>query len=151
MSTRASAVSLTIRAPRPFDSTADSWQLTVPAAAIPFGRSCPAPRVELLTRPVQRFLEIQSASGIVLIIFTLAALLLANSRWAEPIAHFWHTPCEIRFGQWMLQKDLLHLINDGLMVVFFFLVGLEIKREIVAGELRDPGRRPCQLWRPSGG
>jgi Na+:H+ antiporter, NhaA family len=98
----------------------------------------PRARVERWTAPVRRFLEIQSASGLVLIGCTAVALFLANSRWAEDFHEFWHTSCSIAIGGWSLKKDLLHVVNDGLMVIFFFLVGLEIKREIVSGELREP-------------
>lgn len=97
----------------------------------------PTARVERWTAPIRLFFEIQSVSGLVLIACTGLALFLANSQWAEPVAAFWRTPCELSFGEWSLKKDLLHVINDGLMVIFFFLVGLEIKREIVAGELRE--------------
>jgi NhaA family Na+:H+ antiporter len=64
-------------------------------------------------------------------------LALANSRWAETVANFWQTPVSIGFGPFGLNKSLLLWINDGLMTLFFFVVGLEIKREMVAGELSE--------------
>ncbi len=111
----------------------------------------PEARVDRWTAPIRRFLEIQSASGLVLIACTMLALFLANSQWADAMAAFWQTPCELAFGEWSLKKDLLHVINDGLMVIFFFLVGLEIKREIVAGELRDPRKAVLPIVAALGG
>jgi NhaA family Na+:H+ antiporter len=77
-------------------------------------------------------------SGIMLFSSALIALILANSPWSETYHHFWETPFTIGFGEHVLTKSLHHWINDGLMAVFFFVVGLELKREIVAGELSDP-------------
>lgn len=100
----------------------------------------------LPTRPVQRwlvpvksFLEIEAASGVILLLCTVIALALANSPWAKPFADFWHTHVGFVFGDFGLEGELGHLIiNDALMTIFFFVVGLEVKREIVGGELRDP-------------
>lgn len=87
--------------------------------------------------PVRRFLAIESSSGLLLVFCTFIALGLANSPWSAQFAAIWELPCYIGIGDWGLKKDLLHVINDGLMTVFFFVIGLEIKREIVSGELRD--------------
>jgi Na+:H+ antiporter, NhaA family len=96
--------------------------------------------IQKLTRPVRRFLHIESASGTILLLCTISALILANSPAAEWFAHIWHTPVGIQFGSLIhLDGDLGHLfINDILMTIFFFVVGLEIKRELILGELRDP-------------
>ena len=67
----------------------------------------------------------------------MIALILANSPWAEPFADFWQTPFGIAIGALELRKPPLLWVNDGLMTVLFFLVGLKIKREIVFGELQD--------------
>ena len=67
---------------------------------------------------------------------TAVALIWANSPYAESYHHTWETPLTFGLGAWSAQWTLHHLINDGLMVVFFFLVGLEIKREMLAGELK---------------
>jgi NhaA family Na+:H+ antiporter len=72
-----------------------------------------------------------------LLFCTLVALVLANSSWAEPFAEFWETPIGFRVAGFELQMTLLHWINDGLMTIFFFVIGLEIKREMVFGELSD--------------
>lgn len=97
----------------------------------------PALPVERWTRPLARFLEIESASGFVLVTCTIAALAIANSPWAEAYDHFWHTHLSIQWGSWTLEHSLAHWVNDGLMTLFFFIVGLEIKRELVSGELRE--------------
>lgn len=101
------------------------------------GRLSEAAPIERLLRPFVRFVHIQSASGIVLMLCTVIALVLANSAWSAPFAAFWETPVRVGFGRFMLDKPLLLWINDGLMTLFFFVVGLEIKRELVAGELSE--------------
>jgi NhaA family Na+:H+ antiporter len=91
-----------------------------------------------LVDPMQRFLKNSSMSGIVLFSAALIALILSNSPWAEPFHHFWEINFSIGFGDHQLSKTLHHWINDGLMAVFFFVVGLELKREIIGGELSNP-------------
>jgi Na+:H+ antiporter, NhaA family len=87
-------------------------------------------------KPFVRFLHIQSASGIVLMLATAIALVLANSLWATAFTDFWEkTYIKVGIGNFGLDKPLLLWVNDGLMTLFFFLVGLEIKREMVLGEL----------------
>ncbi len=88
-----------------------------------------------MLEPFQRFLRISASGGIVLMVFTIVALVWANSPWAESYKELWHTKLTIGLGSFELSKDLLHWINDGLMAIFFFVVGLEIKREIIAGQL----------------
>ncbi len=93
---------------------------------------------DLISQPVSDFMAIQSSSGILLGICTIVALGFANSSWAEAYAHFWHTPIALTVGSFHLEHSLLHWVNDGLMAIFFFVIGLEIKREFVFGELSDP-------------
>jgi Na+:H+ antiporter, NhaA family len=88
-----------------------------------------------LLKPFQRFFQLEASSGILLIIFTLLALAWINSPWGETYNTFWHHDLTIQFGEASLSKSLLHWVNDGLMVLFFFVVGLEIKRELLVGEL----------------
>jgi NhaA family Na+:H+ antiporter len=73
--------------------------------------------------------------GILLIIFTIIALVWANSPWKEFYHELWETPIGIEIGNWFFEMHLIHWINDVLMAVFFYVVGLEIKREVIAGEL----------------
>ena len=96
------------------------------------------PLVDPWLRPVVRFLHIEAASGFVLLACTVIALALANSAWSAPFAEIWQTRVGFNFGALKLDKPLLLWINDGAMTIFFFVIGLEIKREIVFGELRDP-------------
>jgi NhaA family Na+:H+ antiporter len=96
----------------------------------------PVPRV--VVRPLQRFLDTEVASGVVLLSAALIALIWANSPWASSYAAVWETRLELRVGGFVLSEDLRHWVNDLLMAVFFFVVGLEIKRELVHGDLREP-------------
>lgn len=91
--------------------------------------------LERLLNPIQEFMHAESSGGIVLIIFTVIALIWANSPFAESYHHLWHTYLSINLGGYELKYSLHHWINDGLMVIFFFVVGLEIKRELLVGEL----------------
>ena len=93
------------------------------------------PPVERIVRPFQDFAHKQSSGGILLIIATAVVLVWANSPWAESYAALWHTKLTVGVGDFSASKDLTHWINDGLMAVFFFVVGLEIKREVLVGEL----------------
>lgn len=98
----------------------------------------PSRMIARLTDPFIRFFHIEAAGGIVLLACTLLALALANSPWSAAVASFWQMPIGFNIGETGIHMSLLHWINDGLMTIFFFLVGLEIKRELVHGELRDP-------------
>jgi NhaA family Na+:H+ antiporter len=91
-----------------------------------------------LVEPFVRFMQVESSGGLVLLASTLAALALANSALSHAFHALWETPAGVQFGSFTLIEPLLHWINDGLMTLFFFVVGLEIKRELVVGELADP-------------
>jgi Na+:H+ antiporter, NhaA family len=93
------------------------------------------PPVERIVRPFQDFANKQSSGGILLIIAAAVALIWANSPWGESYAALWHTKLTVGVGDFSISKDLTHWINDGLMAVFFLVVGLEIKREVLVGEL----------------
>ncbi|WP_281285872.1 Na+/H+ antiporter NhaA [Nocardioides humi] len=83
----------------------------------------------------------ESAGSVLLLAATVAALLWVNlpfDGWASAYDHFWHTPLALELGDWRIEESLQHWVNDGLMTVFFFVVGLEIKYELVHGDLRDP-------------
>jgi Na+:H+ antiporter, NhaA family len=98
----------------------------------------PKERIDWLTRPISRFLHIEAAAGSVLLVSTLAALALANSFWAHSFNELWETPLGFYAGPFEFTRPLREWINDALMTLFFFLVALELKRELVLGELRDP-------------
>jgi NhaA family Na+:H+ antiporter len=84
--------------------------------------------IERLTRPLIRFLHIEAASGVVLLLATGVAIVAANSPLREAYAGFWNLTLTLGNGDWGLSYPLWYWVNDGLMTVFFFLVGLEIKR-----------------------
>ena len=91
--------------------------------------------VEKIVRPFQDFAQKASSGGILLIAATVVALVWANSPWGESYAALWQTKLTVGVGDFSISKDLTHWINDGLMAVFFLVVGLEIKREVLVGEL----------------
>ncbi len=98
------------------------------------GRAMP----RLVLRPLQSFLDTEYAGGLLLLAAAVAALAWANSPLGDSYERFWHT--ELTFGPagWQLTHDYRGWVNEALMAMFFFVVGLEIKRELVSGELRDP-------------
>ncbi len=101
--------------------------------------SRPLERVfDRILSPFEDFLHKQTTSGRLLMACAALALILANSPLAEGYAYLLHTPIGVNLGGWELSKSLHHWINDGLMALFFFIVGLEIKRELLVGELADP-------------
>ena len=87
--------------------------------------------------PLMRFLHIETSGGILLLAATVAALIWVNSPVGDSYSHFWHTPIEIAIGDFTVFDEDLHVfVNDALMALFFFVVGLEIKRELVTGRLQ---------------
>jgi len=107
--------------------------------------------IDKILSPFQEFFQQEASSGILLIVATIAALIWANSLWAESYATLWHTSVTVSFGNFGISKDLLHWINDGLMAVFFFVVGLELKREVWVGELASPRKAILPIVAALGG
>jgi NhaA family Na+:H+ antiporter len=104
-------------------------------------RSTAAPRlIGRLTAPFERFLELEASSTILLLAATVLALAWANSPWAETYEHLLHVPLAARIGPWEIELSIHHFVNDALMALFFFVVGLEIKRELAIGELSSLSR-----------
>jgi NhaA family Na+:H+ antiporter len=91
--------------------------------------------IELLTSPFVRFARMEAASGILLLASTIAALIWANSPWEHGYHAIWEAQVSVGFGKFILSESRHGWIDDGLMSIFFFLVGLEIKREVLIGEL----------------
>jgi len=87
--------------------------------------------------PLDEFIHRQTTSGVLLMLCAAVALYLANSQWNESYRHFLETPFTIGLPDFQLSKSLHHWINDGLMALFFFVIGLELKREILVGELAE--------------
>ncbi|CAN5798689.1 Na+/H+ antiporter NhaA [soil metagenome] len=94
-------------------------------------------------RPFIRFSHVEASSGIVLLVAAIVAILWANSGYSDTYFAILEEHLTITIGNFHFDESVLHLINDGLMAIFFFVVGLEIKREIVLGDLRD--RRTAAL------
>lgn len=94
--------------------------------------------IDRITPPFVKFLRIEAAGGAVLLLFTIAALILSNSPWSGSFLGLWETQLELRLGSLEFSRSLKGWINDGLMTLFFFLVALELKRELVLGEMRNP-------------
>ena len=91
-----------------------------------------------VVQPLQSFLQEEAASGLLVLAAAAVALIWANSPWQESYRQLWSTDLGFRVGSLQLEMDLRHWVNDGLMSLFFVVVGLEIKRELITGELRDP-------------
>jgi len=100
---------------------------------------------------LNEFLRLEAASGILLVIAAVLAMLVENSPLAPWYDALLSTQVELRVGEFQIEKALLLWINDGLMAVFFLLVGLELKREIVRGELKDPSRAALPVIAAIGG
>lgn len=123
-----------------------------PGGTPPPGSWAPLRRVARLTlRPLEKFLRIQAASGIILLIATAIALIWANSPWADSYRALWHLQVGIRFGDYSFERSLEWVVNDGLMAIFFFVVGMEIRREIDHGELSELRRAALPLACAIGG
>ncbi|MHA2299006.1 MAG: Na+/H+ antiporter NhaA [Candidatus Hodarchaeales archaeon] len=105
-------------------------------------------KIKLLT---QEFTRLEFTGGILLLIFTIFALIWANSPWTYEYFHILELKLGINIDLFSLSKDLLHWINDGLMAIFFFVVGLEIKREITVGELSSPKKAMLPIAGAVGG
>jgi len=101
-------------------------------------------RTQALTRqlatPLRSFLTTEAGSAGLLLVASVAALAWANSPWSETYESLWSTEAAVRLGDARLAMDLRHWINDGLMALFFFVVGLEVRRELSVGELTDRRR-----------
>jgi NhaA family Na+:H+ antiporter len=92
---------------------------------------------ERIATPFEHFLHSQTTTGLVLLLMTISALIVANSPLVDIYNQFFHTNIDFNVGEWKLSHTLHHWINDGLMAIFFFMIGLEIKREILVGELSN--------------
>ncbi len=101
--------------------------------------------------PFEEFIRRQSTGGLLLMAAGAVALVLANSGLAEAYVRMLEIPLGIGFGDWRLEKTLHHWVNDGLMALFFFLVGLELKREILVGELAEPRQAALPIVAALGG
>jgi NhaA family Na+:H+ antiporter len=107
--------------------------------------------IDRIRQPIQRLIHIESLGGLALIAGAVTALVLANSPLAYDVDHFWHYHLVISAGPIVLDESLVHWVNDALMTVFFFVAGLEIKRELVVGDLREPRKAALPIVAAFGG
>ncbi|MDF1529542.1 MAG: Na+/H+ antiporter NhaA [Sedimenticola sp.] len=107
--------------------------------------------LENIHDPFSNFIRAQTTSSLFLLLSTIAALWWANSVYSSTYLNLVHTPIGIFWGDFELRASLKHIINDGLMVIFFFLLGLEIKREVLAGDLALPENRRMLIFCAIGG
>lgn len=104
-----------------------------------------------LARPFQEFAAQETSCGVLLLLCSIAAVVWANSPWAHMYTALWHTPVTVGVGSLTLARELHFWVNDALMAVFFFVVGLEIKREMLAGELASPRQAALPIVAALGG
>lgn len=104
-----------------------------------------------LRAPLRRFIKTESASAGLLVVVAMVALVWANSPWSDGYEQLWSTRLSLSLGSDRLSMDLHHWVNDGLMVVFFFVVGLEVRRELSVGELTERTRLAVPLVAGIGG
>jgi len=107
--------------------------------------------IDWLLGPFQEFFRAEASGGILLLACTAVALIWANSPWHASYQDFWHTSVTVGFGAYALKESLAHWVNDGLMAIFFFVVGLEIKREMLAGELASVRKAAVPIAAATGG
>jgi NhaA family Na+:H+ antiporter len=108
-------------------------------------------KIDKILKPVERYLHNESTGGILLFASALVAMIWANSPWSDSYFHLWEHELSLRISEYEIGNDLHHWINDGLMAMFFFVIGLELKREIMAGELSDLRKAMLPLGAAVGG
>jgi NhaA family Na+:H+ antiporter len=113
--------------------------------------SAPLRAVERVSGALARFVALEAASTILLLVATVVALALANSPLHETYEHALHLPLSLRVASFSLEMSIGHFVNDALMAIFFFVVGMEIKRELVRGELSSPRRAALPVFGALGG
>lgn len=94
----------------------------------------------MVARPIEKFLHVEASSGVILLVVAVIALAWANSPWSASYESFLHAPVTVGIGDFSFSKSIHFWVNDVLMVVFFFVVGLEVRRELFEGELSTPRR-----------
>ncbi len=114
-------------------------------------RECEKPLGVQIRLLAQEFTRLEASGGILLLLFAVLALIWANTPWAAAYFQLWDTEIALRFGTFSLSEHLIEWVNDGLMVLFFFVVGLEIKREITVGDLASVQRAALPIAAALGG
>jgi len=111
----------------------------------------PEEPVDRIIDPIRRFIHVEAASGVVLLLATTLALLAANSPWSATYLAIWELPAGFQIGDFNMVHSLKHWINDFLMAIFFFVIGLEVKREMVSGELQSIKSAALPIFAALGG
>jgi NhaA family Na+:H+ antiporter len=111
----------------------------------------PKSAIDQLIKPVSKFIHQEHTSGIVLLLSVLAAIVWVNSPWQESYHHFWDITFSVGVGSAVLSHPLHIWINDGLMAIFFFVIGLELKREFMEGELSSLRKAALPMMAALGG
>jgi NhaA family Na+:H+ antiporter len=124
------------------------WRLAVPNRQTRSTTPSTAPR---FGRALLEFLRTEAGGGVVLLVAALVAIGWANSPWRDAYHDLWHHELVVGGGSWAVRESLQHWINDAFMALFFFVVGLEIKRELASGELRDPRAATLPVMAAIGG
>lgn len=107
--------------------------------------------ISALSRQLESFLHLEAASGFVLLLFALIALVWANSPFSSSYFEMLHLTLSVSIGAFGFETTLLHIVNDAIMCIFFFIIGLELKREFVEGELRNPKEATLPIVAAIGG
>lgn len=100
---------------------------------------------------LRSFLKDETISAKLILLFVVLALVVVNSSWQQVYEQLWQTEFGVSFGRWEVEQDLRHWVNEALMAFFFLTVGLEVKRELVKGELRDPKKAALPVGAAIGG
>ena len=127
------------------ESDDDLWRLG------PVYTESDRPLARMVARPVREFLRVEAAGSVLLLAAAVVALVWANSPWSEAYDALWATPITLDLGVITLEESLQQWVNDALMVIFFFVVGLEIKYELVHGDLHDPKTAALPILAAVGG
>ncbi|MDR0194905.1 MAG: Na+/H+ antiporter NhaA, partial [Myroides sp.] len=110
------------------------------------------PADKWIANPVSRFMSKSTSGGVVLFLAAVFAIFMANSQWADAYMSFWDdNHIGFSFNDMVLNHSLKHWVNDGLMAIFFFVVGLELKRELTTGELSSPKKAMLPIIAAIGG
>nr|WP_204282083.1 Na+/H+ antiporter NhaA [Pontibacter burrus] len=111
----------------------------------------PKALLDKLTKPFDNFLHTGATSSAVLLLATIVALVISNSPWAHVAEQLWETPVGLQVGSFNFARSLREWINDRLMTLFFFLVALELKRELILGEISNPRKAALSVAAALGG
>lgn len=120
-------------------------------SAVMIHHHLPSQYIDRFTKPFNRFVSMQAAGGVALLLAAIVAILVENSRFADLLISIWEIPAGFSFGSWAYTHSLKSWVNDGLMTFFFFLVAVELKRELVLGELKDPKMAALSIFSALGG